>query len=262
MANRDILTIGTSAGGVEALLFLAGQLPRGLEAAIFVTIHLSSQFRSDLDELIARAGPLRARFAVDNEPVETGRIYLARPGRHLLIESDRVVLGVGPRENNFRPSIDPMMRSAGLCCGSRAIGVVLTGALGDGAAGLRALKHCGGITVVQDPADAAFAEMPQAALRRSNADRVVPLAEMPALLRELIRQPAGPQRLAPEYIKYEVEIAKSGHSSVNGMDRIASRPLHLSGPTRQHVGDRRNRAHALPLPPRSCLYGGGDGDGP
>src|SRR5262249_39051202 len=150
---------------------LAGKLPRRLEAAVFVTIHLSSQFGSDLDGLLARAGPLPVRFAADGEPIEKNRIYLAPPARHLLIERDRVALGIGPRENNARPSIDRMMRSAGLCCGSRAIGAVLTGALGDGAAGLWALKRCGGITVVQDPKDAAFPEMPENALRLSNADR-------------------------------------------------------------------------------------------
>jgi len=223
MPNRDILTIGTSAGGVEALLFLAGKMPRGLDAAIFITIHLSSQYRSDLDTILTRAGPLPVGFATDGEPIEKGRIYLAPPARHLLIERDRVALGVGPRENNSRPSIDPMMRSAAVCCGARAIGVVLTGALGDGAAGLWALKRCGGIAVVQDPEDAAFAEMPQTALRRSNADRVVPLAEMPALFQQLVKHPAAPQSLVPEYLKYEVEIAKSGHSSMNGMDRIAKR---------------------------------------
>jgi len=118
-------------------------------------------------------------------------IYIAPPECHLLVESEQLRLGSGPRENNARPALDPLFRSAGLCCGPRAIGAVLTGTLGDGAAGLSALKQCGGITVVQDPSDAAFPEMPTTALTCSQPNHVVGLAGMPALFEKLARQPVG-----------------------------------------------------------------------
>ncbi len=225
MANRDIVAIGTSAGGVEALLFLAARLPRELPASVLVTIHLPSQFRSSLDLILNRAGPLPAAFVAQGDRLERGRIYIAPPARHLLLDGNRLSLGMGPRENNARPSIDPMLRSAGVCCGSRSIGVVLTGGLGDGAGGLWALKQCGGVAVVQDPDDAAYPEMPQTALARSNVDWVSPLADMPALLERLVHEPAGEQVQVPEHIKFEVEIARTGHSSMDQMDRIGRRSV-------------------------------------
>jgi two-component system chemotaxis response regulator CheB len=116
-----------------------------------------------------------------------------------------------------------MLRSVAICCGPRSIGVVLTGTLGDGAAGLWALKQCGGLAVVQDPEDAAYSEMPQTALRRSNVDRVAPLADMPAVLQSLVQEPAGDPTPVPEHFKIELEIARSGLSAMSTMDRIGRR---------------------------------------
>lgn len=225
MANRDVLTVGTSAGGVEALLFLAKRLPRELPAAVLVTIHLPPQMRSALDELLTRAGALPASFANEGDRVKKGHIYIAPPDRHLLLEGDRLALGVGPRENNARPAIDPMLRSTATCCGFRAIGVVLTGSLGDGASGLWALHQCGGLTVAQDPKDAAYAEMPLTALNRAAPDHVVRLADMPALLNSLAHQPAGEPTPVPRNTRYEVEIARSGRSSMNEMDGLGRRSV-------------------------------------
>ncbi len=225
MANRDIMAIGTSAGGVEALLFLARSFQPSFPATILVTIHLPSHYRSSLDRILTDAGPLPARFARDGEPAEKSRIYLAPPGCHLLLAGDRLALGTGPRENNVRPAIDPMLRSAAVCCSGRAVGVVLTGTLGDGASGLWALDQCGGTTVVQDPQDAAFPEMPMTALSRARPDHVVPLAQMPALLDSLVHQPAGEALPVPERIRFEVEVARNGHSSMSDMDRVARRSV-------------------------------------
>jgi two-component system chemotaxis response regulator CheB len=225
MANRDVLAVGTSAGGVEALLFLAKRLPPNFPAAVLVTIHLPRHARSSLDEVLSNAGPLPASFAKDGDQLKNGRIYIAPPDRHLLLDGDRLALGVGPRENNSRPAIDPMLRSTALCCGSRAVGVVLTGTLGDGASGLWALRQCGGVTVVQDPKDAAFAEMPMTALNRAAPDHVVRLADLPALLNSLAQQPAGEPVPAPRNTRYEVEIAKSGRSSMDEMDGLGRRSV-------------------------------------
>jgi two-component system chemotaxis response regulator CheB len=225
MANRDILAIGTSAGGFEALHFLAGEFRHDFPASVLVVIHLSSQFRSTLDAILTQAGPLPATFAVDGEKLQRSHIYIAPPERHLLVESDQLRLGWGPRENNARPALDPLFRSAGLCCGPRAIGAVLTGTLGDGAAGLSALKQCGGITVVQDPSDAAFPEMPTTALTRSQPNHVVGLAGMPALFEKLVRQPAGQPVPVTGAIEYEVKIASGGRGSMSEMDRVGQRSV-------------------------------------
>ena len=226
MGNRDILAIGASAGGVEALLRLARTFPPDLPASVLVTLHLSSQFRSSFDEVLTRAGPLTAGFAVDGERLRKGRIYIAPPDRHLLIDGERIALGVGPRENNSRPAIDPMLRSAALCCCNRTIGVVLTGTLGDGASGLWAVKQCGGSAVVQDPRAAAFPEMPQTALELAQPDHVVDLEHMPALLDSLVRQPAGEPTAAPSGMAFEVRVAKGeGGYAMKEMDQLGTRSV-------------------------------------
>jgi two-component system, chemotaxis family, protein-glutamate methylesterase/glutaminase len=225
MANRDLLAIGTSAGGVEALIFLAGRLQHDLPASILVTIHLPSHARSSLDEVLMRAGPLPASFAKNGDLLRKSRIYVAPPDRHLLVDGDRISLGEGPRENNARPAIDPMLRSAAVCCGSRTIGVVLTGTLGDGASGLLTVRQGGGITVVQDPKDAAYAEMPLTALNRAKPDHVVRLKDIPALLSSLAHQPAGEAKPLPRSIKYEVEVARTGRSSMDEMDEFGRRSV-------------------------------------
>ena len=225
MANRDILAIGTSAGGFEALRFLAGEFSRDFPASVLVVIHLSSQFRSGLDAILTRAGPLPASFAVDDEKLERGHVYIAPAERHLIVDSGHLRLGSGPRENNSRPALDPLFRSTALCCGPRTVGAVLTGTLGDGAAGLSALKQSGGITVVQDPSDAAFAEMPTTALIRSRPDHVVGLAGMPALFDKLVREPAGEAMPVASSLEYEVNIASGGRGSMTEMDRIGRRSV-------------------------------------
>ena len=225
MGNRDIVAIGTSAGGVEALLFLAKGFRHDFPASVLITIHLPSHFPSSLDEILTRAGPLAATFANEGEVMKKARIYIAPPGRHLLVDDQRLWLGEGPRENGARPAIDPMLRSTASCCGNRAVGVVLTGSLGDGASGLWALSQMGGLTVVQDPSDAAFPEMPRTALNRLHPDHVVHLEEMPALLDNLVHQPTGEPAPVPDNIRYEVEVARSGRTSMNEMDRFGQRSV-------------------------------------
>jgi two-component system chemotaxis response regulator CheB len=232
MANRDILAIGTSAGGVEALLFLARSLPREFPAAVLITIHLPSHPSSSLDSILSHSGRLPAQFVKDGDRLQQGRIHIAPPDRHLLIDdADCVLLGRGARENNSRPAIDPMLRSVAACCGARTVGVVLTGTMSDGASGLWALDQCGGLTVVQDPSDAAFPDMPMNALNRLKPDHVVTLADMPQLLTSLASQPAGVPMPVPESVRFEIEIAKGQRSTIDNnmgsaidhMDRLGRR---------------------------------------
>ena len=225
MANRDLVAIGASAGGVEALVLLCTKLPAQFPATILITLHLSSHSDSVLDQLLSNAGPLPAKFANHGDPLRSGQIFLAPPGSHLIAEGNRLLLGKGPRENHARPAIDAMLRSVAVCCGPRAVGVVLTGTLGDGASGLKAIQQCGGISVVQDPDDAAFPEMPRTALNRSMPDHVVRLADLPLLLNSLVQRPAGEPKSCPESLKFEVGIASGQRSSMADLDRIGRRSV-------------------------------------
>jgi two-component system, chemotaxis family, protein-glutamate methylesterase/glutaminase len=225
MSNRDVLAIGTSAGGVEALRVLAEAFAPDLPAAVLVVIHMPAQFRSQLDEMLNSVGRLPARFAQDGEQLAHGRIYIGPPGHHLMLLGDRLQLGHGPRENFSRPAIDALLRSVAACCGHRSVGAVLTGTLGDGASGLHALKACGGLTVVQDPKDAAFPDMPRRALRLADPDHVATLRDLPALLDDLVRQPAGAPVRVPERTRYEVGVAKGGRANMDEIDRLAKRSV-------------------------------------
>jgi two-component system, chemotaxis family, protein-glutamate methylesterase/glutaminase len=188
MPARDIIVIGASAGGVEVLRRLVGGLPAGLPAALFVVCHVPPGRHSILPEILSRAGPLLATHARDGEPIYPGQIYVAPPDHHLLLDEGQMRLSHGPRENRHRPAVDPLFRSAARAYGARVIGVVLSGALDDGAAGLLAIRSAGGVGVVQDPEDAAVASMPRSAWQLAGADHIVAAAELPVLLSELVNQ--------------------------------------------------------------------------
>jgi two-component system chemotaxis response regulator CheB len=187
--GHDLIVIGTSTGGVEALAKIAHGLPEDLPAAVCVVLHTTPQAPSMLPQILSRNGPLPATHPTDGEPIALGHIYVAPPDRHLLVERGRLRVVHGPRENRVRPAVDPLFRSAALAYGSRVVGVVLTGALDDGTAGLLAIKRRGGIAVVQDPRDALIPSMPESALAYVPIDHTVPLAGMADLLRRLAREP-------------------------------------------------------------------------
>lgn len=186
MAKLNIIVIGASVGGVEALQRLVSGLPKDFPAAIFVVLHVPPEGASVLPEILKRAGKLSASHAQDGEPIRTGHIYVAPPDRHLLVEDGRVRVMHGPKENRHRPAIDPLFRSAAGWYGPRVIGVVLTGAMDDGTAGLLSVKKRGGIAIVQDPDDAVCADMPRSALETVEVDHVAPVERIPRLLHELV----------------------------------------------------------------------------
>jgi two-component system chemotaxis response regulator CheB len=192
VVQRDLIVIGASAGGVQALQELVSQLPPELPASVLVVLHLMSAGTSVLDSILGRAGDLPATQARDGERLERGHIYCAPPDFHMLLRGPQIHLSAGPRENGHRPAIDPLFRSAARAYGPRVIGVVLTGTLDDGTDGLRLIKESGGATVVQDPDDAAYRGMPESAIEFVGPDRVVPLAELGATLFELIDAPLEP----------------------------------------------------------------------
>jgi two-component system chemotaxis response regulator CheB len=195
--TRDIVVIGASAGGITALKQLVAQLPADYPGSIFVVVHLSAEARSNLAGILARSGQMRAVPAVDGLEIEARTLYTAPADHHLLLEHGRLRVVRGPRENRHRPAVDPLFRSAAWAYGPRVVGVVLTGYLDDGTAGLWAIKSCGGTTVVQDPADAEYPDMPSNALMHNRIDHRLPLADIAALLVELARQPVNGSPAAP-----------------------------------------------------------------
>jgi two-component system chemotaxis response regulator CheB len=188
MPRRDIVVIGASAGGVSALTDLVARLPADLPAAVFVVLHVPPYAVSRLPEILGRAGRLSARHARDGDVIRPGRILVAPPDRHLVLRAGRVGLTRGPRENHSRPAIDPLFRSAARAYGPRVVGVVLSGALYDGSAGLLAVAARGGATVVQDPEEAAVAGMPRSALELVDVEHVLPAREIGPLLERLARR--------------------------------------------------------------------------
>jgi two-component system chemotaxis response regulator CheB len=185
MDKRNIIVIGASAGGFEALKKLVAGLPPDLDAAIFVVWHMPPEVKGLLPQVLNSQKTLLAANAIDNEPIVNKRIYVAPPDRHLIIENGFVRVTRGPKENRFRPAVDPLFRSAAYIYGPRVIGIVLSGALDDGTAGLWTIKSRGGIAIVQDPEDAEIPSMPQNALDAVEVDHVMPLNKISELLTNL-----------------------------------------------------------------------------
>jgi two-component system chemotaxis response regulator CheB len=192
MPGLNIIAIGASAGGLEPLRNIVAGLPPDFPGALFVVLHLASGGGSVLPEILTRSGPLPASHPLDGERFRPGAIYVAPPDHHMVIEEDRVRLGKGARENRCRPAVDPLFRSAARYAGTRAIGIVLSGSLDDGTAGLAIIKACGGATIVQDPADALYAGMPSSAIEHVRVDHVLPGREIAPRLLELVRSNAAP----------------------------------------------------------------------
>jgi two-component system chemotaxis response regulator CheB len=199
---------------MPALASLVAQLPATLPAAVLVVQHLSPESTGEplVQRLAARTG-LHCQLATTNLPLEAGHLYLAPPDRHLLVKENHMLVTKGPRENNYRPAADALFRSAAVAFDSHVIGVVLTGMLHDGTAGLDFIKRCGGIAVVQDPAEAEFPSMPESALRGVAVDYVVALPEMGALLTRLVSSDSIPDTPAmktpiPPALKLEASIAE------------------------------------------------------
>ncbi len=187
--THDIIVIGASAGGTEVLCDLAGELPADLPASVFVVVHSSPDYLSNLPGLLERRGPLRSSHPVHLETIEPGHIYVAPPDNHLLLRTGRMEVVRGPRENGHRPAVDPLFRSASWSYGPRVVGVVLTGYQDCGTAGLMSIKARGGIAVVQEPGTARAAEMPRSAIERVDVDYVVDPIELPGLLARLATEP-------------------------------------------------------------------------
>lgn len=221
-AHRDLIVVGASAGGVEALRALVAGLPADLPAAVAVVLHMPPGGASALPAILDRSGPLPAVFARTGMPLTPGRICVAPPDHHLLVVEDRFALSHGPTENGHRPAVDALFRSAAIARGPRVTCAVLSGALDDGVAGAVAVRARGGRVVVQSPEDALHSGMPENVLRHVRVDRVLPAAELGAVLAELAREPVAPSTAppAPPQVEQEDRIVRGWRERVGGTSMI------------------------------------------
>src|SRR5689334_23277097 len=180
--SQRIIVMGASTGGFEAFRKIISKLPADFNSSIFIVWHIAPDIRGILPQVLNNVSGIHAANAYDKEEIKPNRIYVAPPDHHLVVEQGRVRVTHGPKENRFRPAVDPLFRSAAYTYGNRVIGVILSGALDDGTAGLWTVKHFGGITIVQDPMDAEVPSMPENALREVSVDYCVGVSELPELL--------------------------------------------------------------------------------
>ena len=186
-ALNRVVVAGASAGGLDALVAIAQALPGEIDAAVFVVLHSAPRADGLLPHILSRAGQLPAEYASDGEAIEPGKIYVGPPDLHMVLSPEGVRLSHTAKENGFRPAVDPLFRSAADTFEERAIGVVLSGNLSDGAAGLRAIKKSGGIAIVQDPQEAPFQSMPASALEMGPVDFTLPASEIGTAIARLVR---------------------------------------------------------------------------
>jgi two-component system chemotaxis response regulator CheB len=211
--KRTIIVIGASAGGIEALRIITAGLPPDFLGSVCAVVHTASNSPGLLAPILERAGKLPVRCVKSREPMQPGHIYVPAPDHHLLVEKKAVNVSRGPKENRFRPAVDPLFRSAAYAYGPQVIGIVLTGGLDDGTAGLAVIKQLGGTTIVQDPADALYPSMPRSAMRHVKIDHCVPLAGIAPLLVSLVNKEVMEKEISiPEGLKTEVAIANEAQS--------------------------------------------------
>ncbi|MDX5423068.1 MAG: chemotaxis protein CheB [Hymenobacteraceae bacterium] len=227
--NKKIIVIGASAGGMQALTRLLAKLPESLEASVFIVLHLSSDSSSAfLAKRLGQFTTLSCKVVEHLKPIEPGTVYMAQADMQLLLKENVMLVTRGPRENQFRPSIDTLFRSAAAYHGANTTGVILTGFMTDGVVGMEHIKRSGGITVVQSPADAEFPVLPQNVLQKVEVDHVVTLDEMGELLADLVKRGSSSARAVPSDIWQEAQIAErimtnSNMSSIEDLENAGQR---------------------------------------
>jgi len=244
MLSHDIVVIGGSTGSLPVLKQLCAGLPADLPASVSIVVHVGRHGQNLLADVLDDCGPLRVTTAEEGEPIERGRVYVAPGDHHLLLDDGVIRLGRGPRENMTRPAVDPLFRSAAAGYGPRVIGVVLSGQLNDGSAGLAAVKQCGGLAVVQSPSEAEANGMPSSALQCCDVDYEASSSELGALLARLVQQPAGPAVSIPPGIAMEAEFALGRTSDSPRLQQIAD-PSTISCPACGGVLSEMHDRHTL-----------------
>ncbi len=224
MAQPRIIVIGASAGGVPALCELVRRLPDELDAAVFIVLHIPAQSPSRLHDILGRCTTMKVLAAEDGARIRPGQIVVAQADRHLMVDEKVIRVTRGPKESRVRPAVDVLFRSAAAAHGPRVIGVVLTGTLDDGTAGLWAIKDRGGVALVQEPATAEFPSMPESAIRNVAVDRVLPVEKLAGeLARRLKEEPStDAMRPVPERMRVETLIAREGNGLQAGSMDLGS----------------------------------------
>jgi two-component system, chemotaxis family, protein-glutamate methylesterase/glutaminase len=190
LSSPRLIAIGASAGGVEALRTVVTALPQDFPAALLIVLHIPANRTSLLPEILSRGSRIPVGHALDGEKLRPGRVYVAPPDDHLLVDKDRLRLLHGPRENGHRPAIDPLFRSLANSA-TDPIGVILSGTLDDGTAGLAAIKEAGGLALVQDPADATYSDMPRSAIENVAVDKILPADQIAPQLAAWLAAPSN-----------------------------------------------------------------------
>ncbi|TDC50285.1 chemotaxis protein CheB [Jiangella ureilytica] len=220
MITSDVVVVGASAGGVEALKEFASSLPADFPAAVLVVLHVPATGTSVLPQILDRAGPLPARHARNGDTLESGTILVAPPDHHLVVYDHAVTLSRGPKENGHRPAVDVLFRTAARVLGSRVAGVVLSGSLDDGAAGMVAVTLRGGHGVVQDPDEALHSSMALAALEAAPGCLSLPVGKIPAhLVAHFADRPVAAEPPASPLMEAESAMAKIDMKALNDPER-------------------------------------------
>jgi two-component system chemotaxis response regulator CheB len=248
---QRIIVVGASAGGISAMTTLFSRLDPMVPSAVLAVQHLSPHSPGILDTVLARESTLPVAFAEDAMPLTAGRLLLAPPDHHLVVQDGLVRVGRGPRENGARPAIDVLFRTAAVAHSSRVVGVVLTGMLDDGTAGLQAIKRCGGVAIVQDPSDAAYSDMPANAARLVQVDYKLPLLGIAEVLNELGWRAAPPPIRVPDDVRLEAEFTVRGMMDIDRMDELGE-PSDYSCP---ECGGRLWRINDPKAPRYRCHVG-------
>jgi len=213
MAGHDIVVIGASAGGIQALQELFAGLSADVPASFFVVVHTAPTSAGLLPQILGRRAPFVTEYAANDTPIRRRRIYVAPADHHLILKPHRMCVVRGPKENGFRPAVDPLFRTAANTYGPRVIGVILSGGLDDGTLGLMQIKQQGGLAVVQDPEEAPFPSMPISAVQHVPVDQVVTMAAMPGALERLVHTPL-PQGVEHMPSRTEPDIAELGSQAL------------------------------------------------
>jgi two-component system chemotaxis response regulator CheB len=221
---RNLIVIGASAGGIKAITKIIEGLSQSINAAIMVVLHVSRKSNiGNISEIFQRSTNLECVVATNNLIIEKGKIYLASPEHHLLVNGPVMLVNQGPEENKYRPSIDVLFRSAAVHYGNQAIGVVITGMLEDGTSGMYAIKTCGGLCIVQDPSEAEYADMPRNVMRKIEVDYMAPLDEIPIIIQNIVNNPLPPKIAIPDELKVEADLTEKLMSDINKIKKIADR---------------------------------------
>ncbi len=217
----DIIVVGASAGGVQALTELVTCLPENFNGSIFIVLHIPAYSPSALPLILSRCSRFKAIHPEDGEKIQERTIYIAPPDHHLLIEDKKVLVKKGPKENRFRPSIDALFRSAAYSFGSRVIGIILSGVLDDGTSGMWTIKRLGGYTIVQDALEAMHPQMPLNVQEFVDVDYSIPVAEMCKVIGQIQNEPVTDkptnEKIDMEMLEIEITIAKNDNAFALGI---------------------------------------------